>query len=37
VRLSRERLGYNYRMDELSAAVGVAPMSCIGGIIVGRK
>lgn len=31
--LSHERLGYNYRMDELSAALGVAQMSRIEEIV----
>ena len=35
--LSHERLGYNYRMDELSAALGVAQMSRIEGIIAKRE
>jgi hypothetical protein len=35
--LSHERLGYNYRMDELSAALGVAPISRIEEIIVNRE
>ena len=35
--LSHERLGYNYRMDELSAALGVAQMSRIEEIIAKRE
>lgn len=35
--LSHERLGYNYRMDELSAALGVAQMSRIEEIIQKRQ
>ncbi|MDI6638874.1 MAG: DegT/DnrJ/EryC1/StrS family aminotransferase [Bacillota bacterium] len=35
--LSHERLGYNYRMDELSAALRVVPMSCIEEIIAKRE
>ncbi len=35
--LSHERLGYNYRMDELSAALGVAQMSRIEEIIAKRQ
>lgn len=35
--LSHERLGYNYRMDELSAALGVAQMSRIDEIIAKRE
>ena len=35
--LSHERLDYNYRMAELSAALGVAPMSCIEEIIGKRE
>lgn len=31
--LAHERLGYNYRMDEMSAALGVAQMRRIDGII----
>ena len=31
--LSHERLGYNYRMDEISAALGVAQMSRIEEIV----
>lgn len=34
--LSHERLGYNYRMDELSAALGVAQMGRIDEIIAKR-
>ncbi|MBE3584480.1 MAG: DegT/DnrJ/EryC1/StrS family aminotransferase [Limnochordaceae bacterium] len=35
--LSHERLGYNYRMDELSAALGVAQMSRIEELIAKRQ
>lgn len=35
--LSHERLGFNYRMDELSAALGVAQMSRIEEIIAKRQ
>jgi perosamine synthetase len=35
--LSHERLGFNYRMDELSAALGVAQMGRIDGIIEKRS
>lgn len=35
--LRHERLGYNYRLDELSAALGVAQMSRIDEIIAGRE
>jgi len=35
--LSHERLGFNYRMDELSAALGVAQMSRIDEIIEKRR
>jgi perosamine synthetase len=35
--LSHERLGYNYRMDELSAALGVVQMSRIEELILKRK
>lgn len=35
--LSHERLGYNYRMDELSAALGVAQMSRIEEILAKRE
>jgi perosamine synthetase len=35
--LSHERLGYNYRMDELSAALGVVQMSRIEEIIIKRQ
>lgn len=37
MRLSNERLGYNYRMDEISAALRVAPMSCTEEIIAKRE
>ncbi|MBI4667962.1 MAG: DegT/DnrJ/EryC1/StrS family aminotransferase [Elusimicrobia bacterium] len=35
--LSHERLGYNYRMDELSAALGVAQMSRIEELLAKRE
>ncbi|NPV51919.1 MAG: DegT/DnrJ/EryC1/StrS family aminotransferase [Firmicutes bacterium] len=35
--LAHERLGYNYRMDELSAALGVAQMSRIDEIVAKRQ
>ncbi|MFY9133841.1 MAG: DegT/DnrJ/EryC1/StrS family aminotransferase [Bacillota bacterium] len=35
--LSHERLGYNYRIDELSAALGVVQMSRIEELILKRK
>jgi dTDP-4-amino-4,6-dideoxygalactose transaminase len=35
--LSRERLAYNYRMDELSAALGAARMLRIDGTVVRRE
>lgn len=35
--LSHERLGYNYRMDELSAALGEVQMSRIDEIIAKRQ
>lgn len=35
--LTHERLGYNYRMDELSAAIGIAQMKRIKNILIKRQ